>query len=59
MSVAGSPWWIVAQGALLGGIALDVVTLQDYRLGMGLALVSLALTFLSHDVRGQSRKHST
>jgi hypothetical protein len=58
MSLAGRPWWIVVQGMLLGGIALNVLTLQHYRLGMALALVSLGLTFASHDVRGRRRTHS-
>jgi hypothetical protein len=43
---------------LIGAIALNVLTIQHYRLGMALALVSLALTFVSHDLRGQPRKHS-
>jgi hypothetical protein len=53
MSLAKYPWWIVAQGMLLGGIALNMLTLQEYRLGMALALVCFALTFLSHDFRGR------
>jgi hypothetical protein len=58
MSFAGNLWWVVAQGILLAGIALNVLTLQKYRLGMALALVSIALTFVSHDLRGRRSKHS-
>jgi hypothetical protein len=58
MSLAGSPWWVIAQGVLIGAIGLNVLTLQEYRLGMALALVSVALTFASHDLRGRRRKHS-
>jgi hypothetical protein len=43
MSLAGSPWWVIAQGVLLAAIALNVMTFQDYRLGMALALASIAL----------------
>lgn len=53
MSLAKYPWWIVAQGMLLGGIALNMLTLQEYRLGMALALICFALTFFSHDFRGR------
>jgi hypothetical protein len=56
MSLAGSPWWVIAQGVLIGAIGLNMLTFQEYRLGMALALVSLALTFVSHDLRGR-RKH--
>ena len=55
MSLARTPWWIVAQGMLLGGIALNMLTLQNYRLGMALALISLVLTFVSHDFKGRAR----
>ena len=58
MSVAGSPWWVIAQGVLIGAIGLNILTLQEYRLGMALAFVSLALTFVSHDFRGRRRTHS-
>ena len=56
MSLAKYQWWIVAQGMLLGGIALNMLTLQQYRLGMGLALACLALTFASHDLKGRARR---
>jgi hypothetical protein len=55
MSLAKYPWWIVAQGMLLGGIAVNMLTLQEYRLGMALALACFALTFLSHDFKGRAR----
>ena len=55
MSVAGSPWWVIAQGVLIGAIGLNMLTLQEYRLGMALALASFGLTFLSHDFRGRRR----
>jgi hypothetical protein len=58
MSLAGSPWWVIAQGVLIGAIGLNMLTLQQYRLGIALALVSLALTFVSHDFRGKRRKHT-
>ena len=57
MSLAGSPWWVIAQGVLIGAIGLNVLTLQKYRLGMALALVSFALAFVSHDFRERRRKH--
>ena len=56
MSLAKYPWWIVAQGMLLGGIALNMVTLQEYRLGMALAFACFALTFVSHDFKGRARR---
>ena len=59
MSLAGRRWWVVAHGILLGGIALNVLTLQHYRLGMALALVSFGLTFVSNDFRGRPRTHSS
>jgi hypothetical protein len=49
-------WWIVVQGILLGGIALNMLTLQEYRLGMALALVCFALTFAGHDFTGKARR---
>jgi uncharacterized membrane protein (UPF0136 family) len=51
MSLAGSPWWVRAQGMLFGAMALNVLTFQGYRLGMALALVSVALTLASHAPR--------
>ena len=56
MSLAASRWWVIAQGTLLGAIALNMLTLQRQRLGMALALVSFALTFVSHDFRERRRK---
>ena len=55
MSLAGSPWWVIAQGVLIGAIGLNMLTIQEYRLGMALALASFGLTFLSHDLRGRRR----
>jgi hypothetical protein len=55
MSLARYPWWIVAQGMILGGIAFNVLTLQGYRLEMALALTSLAPAFVSHDFKGRRR----
>ena len=55
MSLAKYPWWIVAQGMLLGGIALNMLTLQEYRLGMVLAFTCFVLTFVSHDFKGSRR----
>ena len=37
-------------------IALNVLTLQEYRLGMALAFVCFALTFASHDFKGRARR---
>ena len=51
-------WWIVAQGILLGGIALNMVTIQEPRLGMTLAVVCFALTFAGHDFTGKARSDS-
>ena len=51
MSLAGSRWWVIAQGMLFGAMALNVLTFQEYRLGMALALVSVALTLASHAPR--------
>jgi uncharacterized membrane protein (UPF0136 family) len=36
---------------LFGAMALNVLTFQGYRLGMALALVSVALTLASHAPR--------
>lgn len=56
MSFAKHQWWIVTQGVLLGAIALNMLTFQEYRFGMGLALACFALTFVSHDFKGRARR---
>ena len=47
MSLAGSPWSVISQAVLIGAIALKVLTFQQNRVGMALALVSVALTVVN------------